>query len=117
MYDNDVVRIAKGLKPSSRGELEITAVNNEYLRQGRLRLLRLGRGIAWLDTGSPQALVEATNFIATLEHRQDLKVACLEEVAYRMGYVTADHLDQLAARAPKSEYGAYLRSIVNGDGT
>ena len=89
MYDNDVLEITRQLKPSARGELEITDVNKEYLRRGKLRLIKFGRGVAWLDTGTPEALLESSQYFAAIEHRQGFKVACLEEVAFRMGYIDA----------------------------
>lgn len=111
LYDNRVVDIAAGLEPSARGELEITDVNREYLRRGDLRLVRLGRGTAWLDTGTPHALMDAGTFIATVEDRQGLKVACLEEVAWRMGYIDDAALARLASEQPP-ETGEYLRSLL-----
>jgi len=112
-YDNDVVRIASDLKPSARGEFEITDVNKEYLRRGELRVKLLGRGFAWLDTGTHESLLEACNFIETIEKRQGLKVACLEEVAFRMGYITADQVCSLAEPLCKNEYGQYLLQMIN----
>lgn len=109
-YDNDVVEIARSLHPSSRGELEITDVNKRYLNEGKLEVQRFGRGIAWLDTGTHDSLFEAGLFIRTIERRQGLKVACPEEIAYRLGYITADQLKELA---PKNEYGDYLLSVLN----
>jgi glucose-1-phosphate thymidylyltransferase len=110
-YDNQVIDIAANLTRSPRGELEITDVNCEYLRRGQLRVERLTRGFAWFDTGTPDALNEAANFVATIEKRQGLKIACLEEVAYRMGFITLEQLERLAASI-KSEYGQYLRELV-----
>lgn len=112
-YDNDVVEIASKLKPSARGELEITDVNREYLLRGNLRVEILGRGFAWLDTGTHESLLEACNFIETIEKRQGLKVACIEEVAYRLGYIGADQARRLAEPLCKNSYGQYLLEIVN----
>ncbi len=112
-YDNDVVEIAKNIKPSARGELEITDVNTEYLRNGKLDVKLMGRGYAWLDTGTHDAMLEASNFIATIEKRQNLKVASLEEIAYRMGYVDANQLYQLAQPLKKNDYGQYLLRLLN----
>ena len=111
-YDNQVVDIAASLKPSPRGELEITDVNRRYLENGRLKVLVMGRGHAWLDTGTHEALLEASHFIATIERRQGLKIACPEEIAYRMGYITADQLEVLAAQLGKSGYGEYLLRVL-----
>jgi glucose-1-phosphate thymidylyltransferase len=110
-YDNRVVEIAGGLRPSPRGELEITDVNRHYLERGELRVERLGRGFAWLDTGTPEALIQAANFVETIESRQGLKVACLEEIAYRGGFIDADGLRRLADEHP-NPYGEYLRRIL-----
>ena len=111
-YDSRVVEIAKNLKPSPRGELEITDVNIWYLNHGELRTEVLGRGLAWLDTGTHDSLLEASNFIHTIEQRQGLKVACPEEIAYRLGYITADDLKTLAASIEKSTYGKYLLRLL-----
>jgi glucose-1-phosphate thymidylyltransferase len=113
-YDNEVVRIARGLRPSERGELEITDVNKHYLEADRLNVELLGRGIAWLDTGTHQSLLEASNLIAAVEQRQGLLVGSIEEVAYRMGYVDADGLRALAAPLAKSDYGRYLIELSTG---
>jgi glucose-1-phosphate thymidylyltransferase len=111
-YDAKVVEIAENLKPSPRGELEITDVNRWYLERGELRTEVLGRGMAWLDTGTHDSLLEASNFIQTLERRQGLKVACPEEIAYRLGYIDAEQLKALAAKIGKSTYGQYLLRVL-----
>lgn len=111
-YDNRVVEIASGLRPSARGELEITDVNQAYLRRGELRVQRLGRGFAWLDTGTPEALLQANMFIATIEQRQGLKIACPEEVAYRMGLIDAGQLRRLAEGLGQCAYGHYLLHVL-----
>ena len=111
-YDNQVIDIASGLTPSARGELEIGDINNAYLRRGELRLELLGRGFAWLDTGTPESLLEACTFIETIERRQGLKVGCLEEVAYRMGYIDAEALRCLAEPLGKNAYGQYLLQLL-----
>lgn len=110
-YDNQVLDIAAALKPSPRGELEITDVNLEYLNRGQLRVEIFGRGFAWLDTGTPESLMQAANFVETIESRQGLKIACIEEVAYRKGYISADQVEKLAAQYPNG-YGRYLREIL-----
>ena len=112
-YDNQVVGVAENLEPSPRGELEITDVNRWYLDRGLLRCEVMGRGMAWLDTGTHDSLLDASNFIFTLEHRQGLKVACPEEIAYRQGYITAEQLEALAGNIGKSSYGNYLRQLLN----
>ena len=112
-YDNRVVDIAASLKPSGRGELEITDVNLAYLRTSELHVERLGRGIAWLDTGTHEALLQASSFIQTLEDRQGLMVACVEEIAYRMGYITAADVLRLAAPMRSNSYGDYLRRLID----
>jgi len=114
-YDNRILDISAGLKPSQRGELEITDVNKAYLRLGELRLEKIGRGIAWLDTGTHESLMQASNFIETIEKRQGLKVACVEEIAYRMGYITASQLEALADPLCKNSYGQYLLDILKYD--
>ncbi|HSU19095.1 MAG TPA: glucose-1-phosphate thymidylyltransferase RfbA [Acidobacteriaceae bacterium] len=111
-YDNQVVNVAENLKPSARGELEITDVNRWYLERGQLRTEVLGRGIAWLDTGTHDSLIDASNFIQTIEHRQGLKVACPEEIAFRLGYIDAVQLEALAVWLGKSSYAEYLRRLV-----
>ncbi|MCI2417069.1 glucose-1-phosphate thymidylyltransferase RfbA [Saccharopolyspora sp. K220] len=115
-YDNDVVDIAKGLSPSARGELEITDVNLAYLAQGRARLTQLGRGFAWLDTGTHDSLVEASQFVQVLEHRQGVRIACLEEIALRMGYISADACLELGSKLAKSGYGQYVMDVARRSG-
>ena len=110
-YDNQVLDIAAGLRPSARGELEITHINREYLHRGSLRVELFSRGFAWLDTGTPESLLQAANFVQAIEARQGLKIACLEEVAWHMGFVTREHVAAQAARM-KSEYGRYLSSLL-----
>jgi glucose-1-phosphate thymidylyltransferase len=111
-YPNSVIEIAKAVKPSWRGELEITSVNQEYLMQRLLKLQVMGRGFAWLDTGTHEALAEATEFVKTIEKRTSLKIACIEEIAYRQGYISSEQMEKLAEIQGKSEYGAYLRKII-----
>ena len=111
-YDNDVVEIAKNIQPSERGELEITDVNEAYLKRGDLSVELMGRGFAWLDTGTHESLLEASTFIETIEKRQNLKVACLEEIAYRMGYINRDQLVELAQPLKKNQYGQYLLRLA-----
>lgn len=112
-YDNQVVDIAKHIKPSARGELEITDVNKAYLERGQLSVELMGRGFAWLDTGTHDSLLEASSFIATIQGRQNLKVACLEEIAYRMGYIDRDRLIELAQPLKKNDYGQYMLRLAN----
>ena len=114
-YDQDVVDIAKNIQPSARGELEITAVNNEYLKQGKLTVEVLDRGTAWLDTGTIESLLEAGDFVRAIESRQGLKIGCIEEVAYKMGFIDADQLYQIAVPLQKSGYGNYLIKLVDGN--
>lgn len=111
-YDNEVVEMAKNLKPSARGELEITDINRLYLERGNLSVAMMGRGYAWLDTGTHQSLIEASNFIATIEERQGLKVACPEEIAYRKGFIDAEQVKKLAEPLKKNAYGQYLLKLV-----
>ncbi|KNC09836.1 glucose-1-phosphate thymidylyltransferase [Klebsiella sp. RIT-PI-d] len=114
-YDNEVVSLAKNLKPSARGELEITDINQLYLEQGKLSVEMMGRGYAWLDTGTHQSLIEASNFIATIEERQGLKVACPEEIAYRKGFIDAEQVRKLAKPLAKNNYGKYLLKLVSAN--
>ena len=114
-YDNQVVEVAAGLKPSARGELEITDVNAAYLRRGQLQVEKLGRGIAWLDTGTHEALLQASTFIQTIEERQGLMVACVEEIAFRMGYITADDVLRIARPMKDNSYGQYLLRLVESE--
>ena len=113
-YDNDVVEIAKNVKPSARGELEITAVNNEYLRRGDLMVETLGRGFAWLDTGSHDSLLDASDYVAAVQKRQGLYVSCIEEIAYRRGFISKEQLLKLAEHLMKTNYGKYLVEVANG---
>jgi len=112
VYDNDVVKIAKAMKPSARGELEITDVNRVYMERGDLHLTRLGRGIAWLDTGTHEALQSASEFVAAIQARQGFKIACLEEVAFRHGFIGVEQLESAAKNYGSSDYGAYLRDLL-----
>jgi glucose-1-phosphate thymidylyltransferase len=112
-YDNEVVAIAKALKPSKRGELEITDVNNTYLKKGKLTVAQMSRGTAWLDTGTFDSLMQASNFVQVIEQRQNLKVGCIEEIAYRMKYINKEQLLELAQPLEKSGYGTYLKMIAN----
>ena len=113
-YDNDVVEIAKTVKPSARGEIEITAVNNAYLEKGKLRVETMGRGFAWLDTGNHDSLLEAANFVEAFQKRQGLYVSCIEEIAYKRGFITKEQLLKLAEPLMKTEYGQYLVEVANG---
>jgi glucose-1-phosphate thymidylyltransferase len=112
LYDSEVVSVAKGLKPSGRGELEITDVNSAYLQEGKLRVVRLGRGIAWLDTGTHESLLDASNFIATVEKRQGQKIACLEEVAYRMGMIDRSQMIAITDAMADNSYREYLLGVI-----
>lgn len=113
-YDNSVVEIAKNVKPSARGEIEITSVNNEYLRRGELHVETLGRGFAWLDTGNPDALLDAAEFVAAVQKRQGLYVSCIEEIAYKRGFITKEQLIKVAQPLLKTSYGQYLMEIAEG---
>lgn len=114
-YDNDVIEIAKKIEPSQRGELEITSVNNEYLKQKRLKVELFGRGMAWLDTGTHKGLLDASNFVEAIQTRQGLCIACLEEIAYRQNYISKEQLIKLAQPLLKTEYGMYLMKIAKGE--
>ena len=111
-YDNQVVEIAKNMKPSARGELEITDVNKEYLKRGELKVEKLGRGVAWLDTGTPDSLLDAATFVQTIEARQGLKISCIEEIAFRKGFISESKLQALADEMGKSDYGRYLAQVL-----
>ncbi len=113
-YDNDVVEIAKNVKPSARGEIEITSINNEYLRRGDLHVETLGRGFAWLDTGNHDMLLAAADFVSAFQKRQGLYISCIEEIAYKRGFIDAEQLKKLAQPLLKTEYGQYLIDIANG---
>ena len=115
-YDNGVLEIAQNLEPSRRGELEITDVNVAYLQRGQLRVEILGRGMAWLDTGTHESLKQAADFVKTIEERQDLKISCPEEIAYRMGYIDAEQVTRLAEPLKKNAYGRYLLELVEDAG-
>jgi len=114
-YDNDVVEIAKTVQPSVRGEIEITSINNEYLRRGELKVQPFGRGLAWLDTGTHENLLAAANFVQIVQKRQGVYIACLEAIAYRMGYITKEQLVKLAQPMLKTEYGEYLMKVAEGE--
>lgn len=114
-YDNDVVEIAKTVQPSARGEIEITSINNEYLRRGTLKVQPFGRGLAWLDTGTHENLLAAANFVQIVQKRQGVYIACIEEIAYRMGYITKEQLTALAQPMLKTEYGEYLIKVAEGE--
>ncbi len=113
VYDERIVSFARELKPSARGELEITDINKRYMAEGQLKVEPIGRGVAWLDTGTPSSLLEASNYIATLEHRQGVKVACIEEIAYEMNFIDRAALEALAAGLPKNDYRAYLETVAS----
>jgi glucose-1-phosphate thymidylyltransferase len=111
-FDNEVVAIAESIKPSARGELEITDINNTYLRQGKLKVELLGRGFCWLDTGTHESLQQASNYVQTVQERQGLKIACLEEIAYRLGYINREQVELLASSMLKNQYGQYLMDLL-----
>ena len=113
-YDNQVISIAKNIQPSGRDELEITDVNREYLKRGQLEVIPFGRGMAWLDAGTHDSLLEASNYIEAIQKRQGLYVACIEEIAYRRGYIRRDQLQELAKSLKNTEYGEYLKNIADG---
>ncbi|MBK7254820.1 MAG: glucose-1-phosphate thymidylyltransferase RfbA [Ignavibacteria bacterium] len=112
VYDNDVVNISKNIKPSPRGELEITDVNNVYLNKGKLNVEKIGRGVAWLDTGTPESLLQASNFFGVIEDRQGLKVACIEEIAFNKGFIDQSKFENVLSKIPKSLYKSYLEKIL-----
>jgi len=112
VYDNDVVNISKNIKPSPRGELEITDVNNVYLNKGKLNVEKIGRGVAWLDTGTPESLLQASNFFGVIEDRQGLKVACIEEIAFNKGFIDQKKFENVLSKIPKSLYKTYLEKIL-----
>lgn len=115
-YDNDVVNIAKNVKPSSRGEIEITAINNEYLKRGKLYTIVMKRGTTWLDTGTPEGMLQASEFVQTIQERQGFYISCIEEIAWRRGFITTEQLFELGKELDKTEYGQYLMSLAK-DGT
>ncbi|AKN31945.1 glucose-1-phosphate thymidylyltransferase [Clostridium carboxidivorans P7] len=114
-YDNDVISISKSIKPSSRGELEITEINNNYLNRGKLKVELFGRGMAWLDTGTPSGLLNAANFVEAVQTRQGLYIACIEEIAYRMGFIDTEQLIEISLPMKKTDYGKYLLQLASGD--
>lgn len=113
-YDNEVVEIAKNVKPSARGEIEITSINNEYLRRGSLMVETLGRGFAWLDTGNHNSLLDAADFVAAVQKRQGMYISCIEEIAYKRGFITKEQLLKLAEPLMKTDYGKYMVEVANG---
>ena len=115
-YDNSVVQYAKEVEPSERGELEITSINNRYLQEGKLKVELLGRGFAWLDTGTPDGLMDAANFVATFQNRQGLQVSCIEEIAYKKGFIDKEQLKKLGSRLRKTPYGQYILSLCKEPG-
>jgi glucose-1-phosphate thymidylyltransferase len=115
VYNNEVVNISKNLKPSARGELEITDVNIEYLKRGKLKVEKIGRGVAWLDTGTPESLLQASNFFGVIEDRQGLKVACIEEIAFYMDFINKEQFEKVISQIPKSLYRDYLEKVLKND--
>ena len=115
-YDNDVIEIAKNVKPSARGEIEITAINNEYLKRGKLYVSLMGRGMAWLDTGTPEGMLQASNFVQTMQERQGFYISCIEEIAWRRGFISTEQLLKLGLELGKTEYGQYLVSLAKENG-
>ena len=113
-YDNEVISIAKNIKPSARGELEITEVKNQYLKRGALKVELMGRGMAWLDTGNHDSLLEASNYVASIQKRQGLYISCLEEIAYKQGFIDKQQLQALADKMKNTEYGKYLFDVAEG---
>lgn len=113
-YDNNVIEIAKNVRPSERGELEITSINNEYLKRGQLKVELMGRGMAWLDTGNHDSLLDASNFVASIQKRQGLYISCIEEIAYKKGFITREQLIELAKELEMTDYGKYLMDVANG---
>ena len=111
-YDNDVIDIARNIKPSSRGEIEITAVNNEYLRRGKLYVTLMGRGMTWLDTGTPDGMLQASEFVQTIQERQGFYISCIEEIAWRRGFISTEQLMELGKELDKTEYGQYLIALA-----
>jgi glucose-1-phosphate thymidylyltransferase len=112
VYNKEVIKISKNLKPSARGELEITDVNREYLKRGQLKVEKIGRGVSWLDTGTPEALLQASNFFGVIEQRQGLKVGCIEEIAFRMKFISRNNFESLVNSLPKCSYREYLERIL-----
>ena len=112
-YDNQVIEIARSVKPSARGEIEITAVNNAYLEKGQLNVVLLGRGLAWLDTGTPQAMLQAAQFVEAVQTRQGFYIACLEEIAWRKGFISTEQMRELGEELRMTEYGRYILSLID----
>ena len=114
-YDNDVVRIAKSVEPSSRGEIEITSINNEYLKKGKLFVKLMGRGMTWLDTGTPEGMLQASEFVQTIQERQGFYISCIEEIAWRRGFISTEQLVELGKELDKTEYGQYILSLCSAN--